>query len=319
MSYHDVELPDDFQYGSQFGAGFATTPQETASGHQYQIARQAAPRHRMRLRKELLDRNQLAVLKTFALARRGALHTWKVKDWSDFTTAENGTDAPTSLDVILGSGDGSRQAFQLVKTYAESDPGELDRVIELPVAATLLVAENGTPTTAYTLTSPGGIITFNTAPAIGVVVTAGFEFRVPVRFDLSVDEWNALRADDFNIWSLADLTCSEALSEVEYPERTFPGGTQPWGAVSGDVSLSLAQGSLHTIAPTTAINAFLPAPPTLFPGGLEVLALSVTTGAAGSVQPRDDAGNAVGSPISAGNVVRFAAAVSGGTLTWIRF
>ena len=35
----------------------------------------------------------------------------------------------------------------------------------------------------WTLDAPTGVITFTTAPANGVIVRAGFEFDVPVRFD----------------------------------------------------------------------------------------------------------------------------------------
>ena len=35
MAFHDVSLPDDFEYRSISGAGFSTIVQETASGHEF--------------------------------------------------------------------------------------------------------------------------------------------------------------------------------------------------------------------------------------------------------------------------------------------
>ena len=35
----------------------------------------------------------------------------------------------------------------------------------------------------WTVDATAGVVTFGTAPAAGVLVTAGFEFDVPVRFD----------------------------------------------------------------------------------------------------------------------------------------
>ena len=163
-----------------------------------------------------------------------------------------------------------------------------------------------------------GLLTIGpTAPGIGEVVTAGFEFDVPARFELSVDEWQGIRADAFAVWSLGEIACVEVLDEVEYPELWYPGGYTNWGALGVDFTMALAQGSLHVVTPSTAINAFLPAPPTLFPGGSDIFTVVVPAGAAGSIQLRDDAGTAVGSAFGAGNTKRVGGYVSGGTFTWV--
>ncbi len=43
---------------------------------------------------------------------------------------------------------------------------------------------NGTPTGAFTVSEATGIVTFAAPPAAGAVLTASFEFDVPVRFDI---------------------------------------------------------------------------------------------------------------------------------------
>ena len=46
------------------------------------------------------------------------------------------------------------------------------------------MALNGvTQITGWTLNTATGVVTFTSAPAPGVAITAGFEFDVPVRFD----------------------------------------------------------------------------------------------------------------------------------------
>lgn len=317
MSFHDVSLPDGFQYGSQSGPGFATVTQETASGHEYRLARQAQGRHRLRLRKALQSQSEMAALKTFALGRRGALHSFRVKDWADYTSNADGTTAPTALDCVLGTGDGSEVQFQLSKTYDSSGADPYVRTITCPVAGTVLVAVAGTPTAAFTLTNPGGVLTMTAAPTAGQVVTAGFEFDVPCRFSEQLDRWNAIRADAYSVYSLADFDVVEVLDEVEQPELWYPGGGTDWGATSSDITLSMAQGELHLVTPGAAINAFLPAPPTLFMGGPRVFVVSVAAGSAGSVQLRDDGGSAVGAAIAAGTVRRVGCLVSGGSATWV--
>jgi uncharacterized protein (TIGR02217 family) len=52
------------------------------------------------------------------------------------------------------------------------------------VAGTVALALNGvTQITGWTINTTTGVVTFAAAPAIGVAITAGFEFDVPVRFD----------------------------------------------------------------------------------------------------------------------------------------
>lgn len=45
-----------------------------------------------------------------------------------------------------------------------------------------MVAVNGVASSAWTL-QPAGVVLFDVAPAVGAVVSAGFVFDVPVRFD----------------------------------------------------------------------------------------------------------------------------------------
>ena len=58
------------------------------------------------------------------------------------------------------------------------------RSITRPVAGSVTVALNGTPqASGWSVSTATGLVTFTTAPAAGLAVTAGFEFDVPVRFD----------------------------------------------------------------------------------------------------------------------------------------
>ena len=48
----------------------------------------------------------------------------------------------------------------------------------------MLIAANAVPlSSGWTVDTTTGIVTFSAPPAAGVVITAGFEFDVPVRFD----------------------------------------------------------------------------------------------------------------------------------------
>jgi uncharacterized protein (TIGR02217 family) len=78
-----------------------------------------------------------------------------------------------------------RTSFALSKTYV-SGVGTYQRPIAKPVAGSVRVAVGGVETAIgqdWTLTATTGTVTFAVAPALGAVISAGFEFDVPVRFD----------------------------------------------------------------------------------------------------------------------------------------
>ncbi|MFO1122503.1 MAG: DUF2460 domain-containing protein, partial [Hyphomicrobiales bacterium] len=67
------------------------------------------------------------------------------------------------------------------KTYGSGPRGHARRITK-PAAGSVIVAVDGTAAAA-TVDSLTGIVTLAAPPAMGAVVTAGFAFDVPVRFD----------------------------------------------------------------------------------------------------------------------------------------
>ncbi|WP_167626623.1 DUF2460 domain-containing protein, partial [Paracoccus luteus] len=93
---------------------------------------------------------------------------------------------PYTEDLTLsaiGTGDGITTAFQLVKRYASGSQTWV-RAITKPVAGTVRIALDGAEQLGgWSVDTTTGVVTFATAPAEGVAITAGFAFDVPVRFD----------------------------------------------------------------------------------------------------------------------------------------
>ena len=317
MSFHNVSLPPTIQYGSIFGFGFATIIQNTASGHEYRLARQSKARHRYRPLKQLQTTEEAIELKEFILARRGSLHSFRLKDWQDYTTNADGTTAPTNVDIYLGTGDGTAKTFQLAKVYDAAGDAPYTRAITLPVAGTTVVALDTASTSAFTV-STLGVVTFTTAPLNGEVVTAGCEFDVPVRFAGSVDDYAGIRADAYGSWSMDALECVEVLDSLEWPDRLPSGGSTTHAANAYDVSMTLAGGQLQVFQQTASINAYLPAPEGI-PSGRAIFTIHVRSTATGSVQIRQDTGTTVGSAIAAGSTKTIALSRSGSTATWILY
>jgi len=288
--------------------------QESASGHEYRVARQAQGRHRFTIRKELQTEEEAKAIKAFALGRRGSLHSFRLRDWSDYTTAEDGISAPTNADHVIGIGDGTTTTFQLLKLYDETGDAPYPRVLTLPVEGTVVAAKTGVGTTSFTVTGDGRIV-FATAPILNAIVTAGCEFDVPVRFTKAFDEWASMQADAFQTWSYPDMGCIEVLSEVETPERWSSGGGRYWDAAGQDIAMTMNDGRLHTVAATVAISAFLPSVARI-PGG-HIFTVHVPTGSAGTVQIRDELGAALGSPIAAGSTSFVGLARSSSSSIWV--
>lgn len=320
MAFHDILLPDGFQYQSVAGPGFGTVIQESASGHEYRVARQAQGRHRFRLVKSLQTEAEAKALKAFALARRGALHSWKLKDFSDYTSNADGITTPTNLDQIIAVGDGTEDTFNLTKAYTSGDASyTYTRPITLPVSGTVVVAVDGSDTTDFTINAEGQIV-LDTPPPDGDVVTAGFQFHVPVRFAKAFDEWAQLQADAYQLWSLPSLDAIEVLSEVELPERWSAGGGTEWGSVASDIRVSMNNGAMQQMTTTAAINVFLP-PVSRIPSGDRVFTFSLTTGSSNDIQLRDEEGNTVGAAFGSGGAVRRVGLShdSSGDATWVLY
>lgn len=295
------------------GVGFNTIPQNTSSGHSVKIERQAAPRRRFQLLAAFRTQTQAFELLQFAMARHGAAHSFRVKDWLDYSTAEDGHSPPSATDQILGIGDGVRTSWPMVRTYDPFGPAPVVRRITLPVAGTFSAAVSGTPVSA-TISNPGGVVVYASPPGVGAVVQAGCEFDVPGSFTAGMDSWTSLRADAFDTWSMDQLEIEEDLNDTAYPELWNPGGCKDHGVVTQSFAISYAEGLLHRVIPNAAISIFLPLP---ILGGDRQFIIAVTSGS-GSVQMRTDSGAAIGSPISPAALKKlYCSMKDDGTFEWL--
>lgn len=197
MAFHEVQFPTDISRGSSGGPERLTDIVTLRSGFEERNTIWANSRRRYDASQGIRSIDMLYETIEFFEARRGRLHGFRWKDWSDYKSG-----SPKSVvkfnDQQIGVGDGTTKTFQLKKTYSPNlNPWTRD--IKKPVSGTVKVGVDGvekTISTDFTVDTTTGIVTFTTAPAAGEVVTAGFEFDVPVRFDtdfmnVSVEIWEA--------------------------------------------------------------------------------------------------------------------------------
>ncbi len=205
MAFHEVQFPTGISKGSSGGPSRMTDIVTLRSGFEQRNSIWNHSRRRYNAGLGLQDIKNLYEAIEFFEARRGRLHGFRWKDWADYKSGDP-LSATTTNDVQLGVGDGSETEFQLFKTYGDS-AGSYTRTIRKPVAGTVKVALNGSAQTEgadFSVDSTTGILTFTTPPGNAVVVTAGFEFDVPVRFDqdqiiVNVEQFNAGAVPDIEV------------------------------------------------------------------------------------------------------------------------
>jgi uncharacterized protein (TIGR02217 family) len=183
MAFDNIRLPTAISRGATGGPERRTDVVTTASGREERNSRWSQSRRRYNIGFGVKSLQQLQDVISFFEGRRGKLHAFRFKDHTDFKSCTANA-APQATDQILGTGTGTQAAFQLVKHYG-APLRDYVRNVAAPVTGTVLVAINSVPTTAFSLDASIGVIRFNAGsiPIAGAVITAGFEFDVPVRFD----------------------------------------------------------------------------------------------------------------------------------------
>ena len=182
MAFHEVRFPDNISRGARGGPERRTQVVELASGDEERNASWANSRRRYDVAYGIRRADDLASVVAFFEARNGRLHGFRYKDWADYQSSLP-SQPVTPADQQIGTGTGSLQIFQLAKRYT-SGAQTWVRTIAKPVAGTVRVALGMVEQlSGWTLDASTGVVTFAAAPANGVIVHAGFEFDVPVRFD----------------------------------------------------------------------------------------------------------------------------------------
>jgi uncharacterized protein (TIGR02217 family) len=184
MAFHEVRFPTNISFGSTGGPERRTQIVTLANGFEERNTPWAHARRRYDAGVGLRSLDDVDRLIAFFEARRGQLHGFRWKDWSDFKSCLPSLQVGP-LDQFLGRGDGVKTTFAVTKLY-QSGAQSYVRPIAKLVAGTVRVAVEGDPkveSLEYTVDLNAGTLTFVTPPDANADVTAGFEFDVPVRFD----------------------------------------------------------------------------------------------------------------------------------------
>ncbi|OUS35626.1 glycoside hydrolase family 24 [Rhodobacterales bacterium 56_14_T64] len=184
MTFHEVRFPASLSFGSIGGPERRTDVVTLANGFEERNTPWAHSRRRYDAGLGLRSLDDIEVLIAFFEARRGQMHGFRWKDWSDYKSARATADVAFD-DQVIASGDGTSVTFQLCKTY-RSGSYSYERPVAKPVAGSVRIGieqDELRETVDFDLDDSTGLISFAHPPAEGMAIVAGFEFDVPVRFD----------------------------------------------------------------------------------------------------------------------------------------
>ena len=185
MIFHEIRFPTAISRSSQGGPERRTDVVTLGSGFEERNARWADSRRSYNAGYGVKSIDDLHAVIAFFEERRGRLTGFRWRDQTDCKSCQP-SQTPAATDQTIGTGDGVRSTFHLVKVYGTVF-APWTRTIAKPVAGTVHIAVAGAaqPNANITIDHASGLITFlpGHLPPTGAAITAGFEFDVPVRFD----------------------------------------------------------------------------------------------------------------------------------------
>lgn len=216
----DIYLPPNVQsYPCASSPVFSTTLVAVDSGDETANRNWKNPLQMFALSEAIRCHDAFEDLKEHWYVMGGPESLWPFRDPMDFAscrlTAANLVPAISGLDQPLGVGDGTQRVYQMVKNYVRGAK-TFSRQIQLPVVASTIVLIDGLapgavpgPDGPYaaTVEREGGTVTLDRNLAAGRVMTAGFLFDVPVRFEN--DNVLQLIVKAFQVSGMADFQLCE--------------------------------------------------------------------------------------------------------------
>ncbi len=198
MMFHEIRFPVDISIGATGGPERRTEIVTLGSGREERNTRWANSRRRFNAGYGIKTLDQIHQVIGFFEERRGRLHGFRWRDPVDNKSCPPGS-TPSPQDQVIGVGDGISDLFLLTKDYSENINPYLRR-IDKPVAGSVIVAVDSVLQTAgsdYSIDEATGVILFlpGNIPAPGALITAGFLFDVPARFDSDYLEINLTNFD----------------------------------------------------------------------------------------------------------------------------
>ncbi|MEO1660942.1 MAG: DUF2460 domain-containing protein [Pseudomonadota bacterium] len=203
--FHDILFPMRLARGAVCSVEHGVEIIQLASGQEVRQSKWAASRRSWDVGGAVRDLASLQELVSFFEARSGPLHGFRFRDPLDHSSALPGQTRDFE-DQYIGTGNGIETRFQLCKLI-----GSVSRKITKPVTDTVQVSVNGAERlSGWSVDSQSGVVSFESPPAVGDTVSAGFMFDCAVRFGSDrlqtvIEAFGAGRAANVSLIELPDM------------------------------------------------------------------------------------------------------------------
>lgn len=182
---NDIVFPTGISSGSSGGPRWGGEVIITDSGWEQRNQRWTYPLHDYDAAYGIKTVADLEEVLTIFHVARATTYGFRYRDPLDFKSCARDSGVSANDQVLIDSAVGGETTAQLVKSYTYGSM-TMTRKITRPIAASVLVAKNGTPLavdTDYTLDDTTGVITLTSALVATDSLSWGGQFHVPVRFD----------------------------------------------------------------------------------------------------------------------------------------
>ncbi len=185
--FHEVRFPSDVALGASGGPVRRNEIISLGSGFEHRNAKWQDAKRRYDAGFGIRTVDDLHDVIGFFEERQGSLYGFRFHDPVDWKSCKPSITV-SDIDQLIATGDGTTTVFQLIKIYG-GGVAPYVRTVSKPVAGSVQVAVDGQPGvvgTDFTIDHTCGEVTFlpSAIPGAGAQITAGYEFDVPVRFDL---------------------------------------------------------------------------------------------------------------------------------------
>lgn len=173
--FYEIRFPESISIKSTTSINFNTNITSSKNGKEHRIINRSESIMIYDIVSGIKSKQDIEeVIKLFRLVKGRAIG-FRYKDWLDYSATKQ------QIDI----GDGEKIKFQLLKTYTDINNRNIKYVREIkkPVENTVKICLNNNSNKFFDVDYTNGIITFEEAPTNGTIITASFEFDVPVRFD----------------------------------------------------------------------------------------------------------------------------------------
>ena len=195
IAFIEERFPVDIAYGASGGPHFHTEIVQSSSGFEYRNIRMPHSRHHYNLASAIKSEADLEKVLKFFRSVKGRAIGFRFRDWLDYR-AQN---------EVIAVAQSSVSEYQLTKTYNTGLASSV-RPIYKPIPGSVYIYVNGKRSLTCNVDHTTGIIKFHKRLKNNAVISADFEFDVPVRFD---SDSISTSIDDYGVYSLQELPLVE--------------------------------------------------------------------------------------------------------------